>query len=214
MSYSQLKQDINVLQYYNYKRNGTFIEIGANDGILLSNTYLLEKSYGWTGICVEAIPSIFESLKKNRTCLCINKAVFDESDKEVDFVVCEQNLLSGMTDYINDVYKGQASNGTKITVETVSLNDVIEQSDLPNHIDYLSIDTEGTELNILQALDFNKYTFGVIHVEHNYHKEKRGEIRKLLESNGYNFLRENKWDDEYTYKTFAPRFTRKFIWNR
>ena len=52
-SFSQFKQDLHVLESYNYKKNGYFIEIGASDGIRLSNTYLLETKYNWKGICVE-----------------------------------------------------------------------------------------------------------------------------------------------------------------
>ena len=57
MSYSQLGQDLKVLEFYNNKLDGFFIEIGASDGINLSNTYLLEKNHNWKGICVEPIPN-------------------------------------------------------------------------------------------------------------------------------------------------------------
>jgi len=61
MSYSQLGQDLEVLKFYNNKENGFFIEIGASDGLNLSNTYLLETQYKWKGICCEPIPNNFKS---------------------------------------------------------------------------------------------------------------------------------------------------------
>ena len=61
-SFSQLQQDIEVLKYYDYKHNGYFVEIGASDGIELSNTYLLETEYNWKGICVEPIPERYDLL--------------------------------------------------------------------------------------------------------------------------------------------------------
>ena len=64
MSYSQFGQDLKVLSYHNNKSNGYFIEIGAGDGVLESNTYLLEKKYGWNGICVDPAEYQFNELKK------------------------------------------------------------------------------------------------------------------------------------------------------
>ena len=63
MSFSQLNQDINVLKFYNFKEKGYFVEIGASNGIELSNTYLLESKFYWKGICVEPLPNRFEELK-------------------------------------------------------------------------------------------------------------------------------------------------------
>ena len=68
-------------------------------------------------------------------------------------------------------------------------------------MEYLSLDTEGTEYDILKALDFSKWVFGLIDVEHNFEEAKRESIRRLLESNGYVFLRQNKWDDCYIHHT-------------
>lgn len=64
MSYSQFNQDIKVLSYYNNKQNGYFLEIGGGDGILESNTYLLETKYKWSGICVEPVDYQFDNLRK------------------------------------------------------------------------------------------------------------------------------------------------------
>jgi len=80
MSYSQFKQDLFLLEFYNKKYNGYFIEIGASNGITDSNTYLVEKDYNWKGICVEPIPYRFRDLKNNRpNSLCYNYAVYNTS---------------------------------------------------------------------------------------------------------------------------------------
>ena len=82
-SFSQLQQDLKVLKHLNYKKNGYFVEIGAANGIELSNTYLLEKNYGWNGICVEPIPDKFKQLKQNRKCHCGNYAVYKKTGEFV-----------------------------------------------------------------------------------------------------------------------------------
>ncbi len=94
-SYSQIEQDLKVLKYFDYKKNGYFIEVGANDGIKLSNTYLLEKDYNWKGICIEPVPSIFNKLKKNRKSINLNYAVYNVDNKIVNLKVAD--LLSGIT---------------------------------------------------------------------------------------------------------------------
>jgi FkbM family methyltransferase len=201
-SYSQLKQDIEVIEFYNYKKNGYFIEIGANDGIEFSNTYLLEKDYDWKGICVEPLPDVFNKLKINRpNSICINKAVFNQSNKILNFTISNSHsLLSGLTDYIvhhkNTVFKDYQN----IEVESITLNDILNDANAPNFIEYMSLDTEGTELEILKSVDHNKYKFGIIHVEHNYVEPIRSQIRELLESNNYLYVRECYFDDVYQLK--------------
>jgi FkbM family methyltransferase len=199
-SYSQLNQDLDVLKHYNNKKDGYFIEIGANNGITLSNTYLLEKEYGWKGICIEPIPKTYLKLIKNRNCICSDKAVYNQSNVTVNFTITEYDLLSGITENI-DRHKDDAKNGKQITVSTITLNDLLEQNNAPEFIDYLSIDTEGSELLILSAINFDKYKFGVIHVEHNYVEPRRSKMKELLLKNNYKFIRENKWDDEYVYSS-------------
>ena len=65
-----------------------------------------------------------------------------------------------------------------------------------HQIDYMSLDTEGSELKILQGIDFNKYKFKYINLEHNYVEPRRTQMRKL-ENNGYTYKGSNKFDDDY-----------------
>jgi FkbM family methyltransferase len=205
------------LRFYNYKRNGTFIEIGAHDGVYLSNTYLLEKTYDWKGICVEPIPNIYSKLKENRNCVCVNKAVYKESDCTIDFLLSPDSQLSGIADHVIDSYKSRYDK--IIQVDTITIDDLITQNNFPNYIDYLSIDTEGSELDILKTIDFNKFRFGIIDVEHNFQDEKRKNINDLLTKNSYVFVKENKWDDYYIHSSLQQFIVpdvqkqRKFIWS-
>jgi FkbM family methyltransferase len=203
MSRSQLGQDVEVIKFYNDKENGFFIEIGASDGIELSNTYLLETKYNWKGICCEPIPSRFEKLVVNRpNSICINDAVYNQSGLQVTFDIAHNfDLLSGIAEHI-DCHKSTVdSNKSTVQVNTISLLDVLEKAKAPSFIDYMSLDTEGSELEILKAFNFEKYTFGLIDVEHNYIEPRRSEIKTLLLSKGYVYKGENKWDDMYKHNS-------------
>lgn len=198
-SYSQIGQDIFVTKYYNNKRNGYYIDIGAYDGIKLSNTYLLEKNFQWKGICIEPLPDIFNLLKKNRpNSICINKAIYSKSGEKLNFDICKKyKMLSGITNFI-DTHKKKVNESKKtIQIDTITLMDLLDLLNAPKYIEYLSLDTEGSEYEILKVFDFNKYKFGLIDVEHNFQEPKRTQIRKLLESNNYKYLKENKFDDIY-----------------
>ena len=200
MSYSQIGQDIEVVKYYKGKMEGFFVEIGASDGIKFSNTLLLEKKYNWTGICVEPIPKNYKLLCKNRPkSICCDKAVYNMSDMDVVFDIAEYDLLSGISNNIDCHKKAVNKNKTQITVKTITLNDLLDSNNTPLFIDYLSIDTEGSELEKLKSVNFDKYKFGLIDVEHNYVEPRRTEIRNLLISNNYIYIKENKFDDCYKY---------------
>ena len=203
MSYSQLNQDLNVLRNYNNKKNGYFIEIGASDGISLSNTYLLETKYDWKGICVEPIPKQYELLIKNRpNSICYKEAVFNESNKNLIFDIANNSdMCSGISNYIDCHIELVNNNKTQIIVNTISFNDLLEKSNSPLFIEYLSLDTEGSEYEILKSVDFKKYTFGLIDVEHNYCEPRRTHIKNLLTSNGYIYIGENRWDDSYKHSS-------------
>lgn len=201
MSYSQLDQDLEVIRYYKDKKKGYFVDIGAHDGVSFSNTYLLEKDYEWTGICIEPLPNQFEKLISNRTCLCIDKPLYSEI-RDVNFLCGSENrketMLSGIVEHI-DTHMFVKNNGSNLAMRTTTLTEVLDTAEAPKFIEYMSLDTEGSELEILKGIDFNKYTFGYINIEHNYQEPRRSQMRELLVSNGYQFLRQNQFDDDYIY---------------
>jgi FkbM family methyltransferase len=206
MSYSQINQDIAIVDFYKGKENGFFVDIGASDGITISNTYLLEQKYNWKGICVEPVQNSFAKLVKNRKAYCSNKAVFSKSNEIVKFDISHYNdnaELSGIQQFI-DYHKNTVDrNKTTVDVITITINDLLEQANAPSFMEYLSIDTEGSELEILKELRFDKYVFGRIDLEHNHQEPRRTMMRELLTSNGYKFLNENHFDDCYVHSSLC-----------
>jgi len=204
-SRSQVYQDIFALLFSNYKRNGYFVDFGATDGISINNTYILEKEYNWRGIVAEPAKVWHSDLYKNRSCnistdcvwnLTNEKIVFDESSKP------EWSAISSYVDKPASMSRGQSS---LYEVNTISLNDLLIKFNAPVDIDYLSLDTEGSELDILQAFDFDKYKVKFITCEHNDENGDKGyrqKIYNLLSSKGYNRVWEqlSAWDDWYTLK--------------
>lgn len=195
-SYSQEAQDLKVLLHYKLKKDGYFLEIGASDGIKFSNTYLLEQKYNWSGICVEPIKDNYEKLIKNRSCHCCDNAVYSNSNEELTFNIYECNLFSGLDKHINTFIDHPIKE--KVIVKTITLTDILVAYSAPLFIEYMSLDTEGSEYEILRVFDFNKYKFGLIHVEHNFEEPKRQLIKDLLLKNGYTYIEEHKNDDFYS----------------
>jgi FkbM family methyltransferase len=193
-SFSQIGQDLQVLKHLNYKRGGYFVELGAHDGVELSNTLLMELKYGWNGVCIEPNPDTFPKLLSNRGCKCCNGLVSNVNGLKVDFTVANSPMYSGVT----GVTPAQANR--TVQLETHTLTKILDACAAPNHIDFLSLDTEGTELDVLMGIDFSRYTFGYMCVEHNFVEPARTKVREFLKSKGYVLLRENRWDDDFVPK--------------
>lgn len=199
-SKSQLRQDLFVLIESNWKKNGFFVEFGAANGERISNTFLLEKEFAWTGILVEPARCFHRELELNRPDSQKNfKCVWRESGVLLDFVETSESELSTINDFASvDFHSKSRKNGHIYQVETISLFDLLSIHNAPKYIDYLSIDTEGSELEILRSLDFSIYKFGIITVEHNY-TSGRDEIFELLSKFGYQrkFTELSKFEDWY-----------------
>ena len=200
MFYSQIGQDEQVLKYFNNKTDGFFVEVGAWNGINLSNTFALE-NLGWTGICVEPIPERFKELSANRKCKKFQVALDFESDKTLEFVL--SGMLSGDLSRLDTARVSKKAGGLSniISVKTMNFTELLDSADAPCLMDYLSIDTEGTEFDILRGLDYNKYNFRYITVEHNYKEPARTNIKNLLESKKYTLYRKNRHDDDYIFNS-------------
>jgi FkbM family methyltransferase len=184
-SRAQILQDLFVLHELNAKRNGFFVEFGATNGVDLSNTYLLETDYEWTGILAEPARAWHQALAQNRRCLVDHRCVWKSSQQRIAFKQSTAAELSSIEHLGRSDYRSaERSLGTTYDVETVSLNDLLDQHRAPTRIDYLSVDTEGSEFEILRAFDFKKYDVRTITVEHN-HTPARERIYDLLTTQGF-----------------------------
>jgi FkbM family methyltransferase len=202
-SKSQLGQDLLALIASGAKKPGFFVEFGSADGVALSNSFLLEKEFGWSGILCEPSRSWHEDLKKNRSCTIEFRCVYSRTGEQIGFSENYIGELSGITEFTGDDHHGLINRTTEsYRVETISLLDLLTHYNAPKHVDFLSVDTEGSEFEILNAFDFSKYTFGAICVEHNY-LENRRKVRALLESNGYRqvYSKLSEYDDWFVPKT-------------
>ena len=198
-SKAQNYQDIFVLLATKFKKNGFFVEFGATNGVDLSNTYLLEKSYGWKGILAEPAKVWHDELYKNRNVSIDLSCVWKVSNDIVNFNMADTAEYSTISEFSDsDHHYKKRKNGVTYDVETISLNDLLKKYDAPKKIDYLSIDTEGSEFEILNNFDFNEYDISIITCEHNY-TSSRDEILTLLNGHGYirRFTGISKWDDWY-----------------
>lgn len=197
-SVSQLGQDLWVLRNSGFKRNGFFVEFGATDGVRLSNTFILENEFAWKGICAEPNPALFEQLQRNRNCLTVSDCIGGQTGQEVEFVLAD--AFGGIADYAfadQHAERRQAfrTDGHVMLVTTISLNDFLRKYGAPHEIDYLSIDTEGSEYEILSHFPFDQWRIRLITVEHNG-TPMRDRIAELLEGLGYRRT-EAGFDDWY-----------------
>jgi len=183
ISKAQLFQDI-LAYFVSPKKNGYFVEFGATDGIFLSNTCLLEKRFNWQGILAEPAKSWSKKLKNNRdNCAIDYRCVWRKSGEEINFLEDALPEISGISTLIDK--NRSSSNSSNYLVKTVSLIDLLDEQLAPKFIDFISIDTEGSEFEILENFDFTRYKFGLISVEHNYEIAKRDKILSLLSKNNY-----------------------------
>ena len=184
-SKSQSFQDLFVQYALDDRGGGFFVEFGATDGVDLSNSWMLEHHFHWTGILAEPARCWRDSLRSNRNCIVDPRCVWDTSGEMLEFNEVEEAAFSTVHAYSNrDSHAGRRVAGTTYSVESVSLNDLLEQHAAPRHIDYLSLDTEGSEWRILAAFDFRRYQVDVITVEHNYTAD-RDRIHSLLKEKGF-----------------------------
>ena len=187
---SQAGQDKMIKKnFFDGKKNGFFIEIGAYDGISGSNCYHFERFLNWDGIAIEPSNIQFEKLKKNRKCKVLNNAISDEV-KEVEFIEVTEGLtqMSGINDSSFErnfkiISNNQASKTNSIKLKTITFDEIVPKN---KDIDYLSIDIEGGEMNLLKSIDFKTNSIKVISVENNIPKEQN--FKNFFEEINFTYL--------------------------
>jgi FkbM family methyltransferase len=184
-SRSQLGQDLFALTEVGFKTNGYFVEFGATNGVDGSNSWLLEKQFAWSGVVAEPARCWHRQLQMNRSCIIETDCVWHESNSVLTFNEADLGEYSTIDTYTaSDLHSQNRVTGKRYDVKTISLEDLLEKHGAPREIDYLSIDTEGSEYDILSCFNFDKYQFRVITCEHNF-TPARDKIHDLLTRNGY-----------------------------
>lgn len=200
-SYSQYAQDLVILDMFfkplqangSYKRGGVFVDVGAHDGVSFSNTALMERELDWTGLCFEPLPSKFAELQKNRTAKCFQACAYNSAGT-VSFsaITGAPEMLSGITAsydprHVARIGREVTENGgtvENITVVAVKLADIFTKQGI-THVDFMSVDTEGSELQVLEGIDFDAVTIDVLSVEDNYPADEISPVTAFMLSKGF-----------------------------
>ena len=217
--YSQIRQDEFLNEVvFNNKKNGYFIDIGAHNGQTFSNSLFFELNNNWEGICIEPNPNVFKELNSFRKSINLNVCI-GESDKTVKFTQIEgyAEMLSGISEKYDEKHiqrierdlKNKGGKRNEIDVKMIKLGSI---ENLKNkQIDFVSIDTEGNEFDIISSINFREFDIKTIVVENNYSDSR---IKKYLLEFDYIPLIKLEFDEVYLSKnhlTIGIKFRLK-IW--
>jgi len=164
---SQLGQSTYVDKLLSHRRNGFFIECGAANGDFISNSLFFERERDWTGILIEPNPEYFaQILKKNRRAYVLNACLSSKRKPMTDNLV-PAGVIGGVVGQMTPTRLRaiKASKRLQIPVQCFPLNSVMASINV-SHVDYLSLDVEGPEMEILRTIDWTRLQIDVITVEY------------------------------------------------
>jgi FkbM family methyltransferase len=184
----QLQENTLVWEFFGCKTNGFFVEVGANDPFMLSQTWMLEQK-GWTGVLVEPLAACCANLRRYRKARIVQVAcAAPHQTGKATF-----HGAGARSSLVPNAFDPKVRYKTTETVQAVTLNDVLQQVAAPRVIDFLSIDTEGTEGDVLAGLDLTRFQPTLILVE--YHVYSLA-LHRQLTNRGYKLIRrtiDNNW---------------------
>jgi FkbM family methyltransferase len=174
------------------KTPGFYVEIGAFDGKKKNSTIILEQA-GWNGVCIEPTPESFAQLKRNRQCRCENVAVWKETGT-IEFATFHNDpAWNGIKESLDKEHRAALKNSSTIIVKTKTWNDL----KFPNHIDYLQLDVEGAELEVLNCIDWNNQTIRYVCLEDNDSRGGSLQYKKYMENLGFQLILQQHVDFLY-----------------
>ena len=204
MSVSQYGQDLYIRErFLSHVRCGFFVELGALDGLRHSNTKSFEEM-GWNGICIEPHPQPYSELRRNRTCTCVQAVICSDPSSVGAFLAIDPQGPVGLIGLV-EKYDPRHSvriqqeclvagvSAVEVTLEGKMLRDVFAEHEV-THVDFLSLDVEGSELDVLRSVDFSVTKFGVLVVENNYLEP---DCEEFLFGKGYRKVERRFCDDIY-----------------
>ncbi|KAI8462754.1 MAG: hypothetical protein J3K34DRAFT_446772 [Monoraphidium minutum] len=202
LSKSQDKEDLDAWQkYFNALCHGTYLELGALDGVKFSNTYMYAHGLNWSGVLIEANPKSFQKLEVNRPKDIKFHAAVCRKTSVVHYANSRQAAVAGIWEFMppsfrSAWYPGVASTEGMAEVPCVPLQQLINKAGI-NFFDFFSLDVEGGELEVLYSIDFSSTAFGVIVIEADSHSQRKNEmVRTYLQSQGYRYrglVHRNDW---------------------
>lgn len=210
-SKSQRKEDLHVMKWFGNLCNGTYIEMGALNGVLGSNSIVFNKSeLHWRGVLIELIKENYDELVVNRpdeiatihSCVCGKKQMLHTVAQSRVNRLVSQGSTGGIFEFAAPSFRQHWWGGN--TLDEIRASDrvgyvsevdcdtldnlLLEHAENVTFFDFFSLDVEGAELEILKSVDFNRVGFGIIFAEaDNHNTTKNLEIKTLLESEGYHF---------------------------
>ena len=211
--YSQCQQDrILDKTVFKHVKNGVFVDVGAHDGVKVSNTLTFEKYYNWSGICIEALPDIYNELKRNRSCVCLNYAIStDAKPKALIKVNQYAAMFSGLNEdpkHLQRIAQEVIEQGGSIEfiVSKCETLEKIFETHQVKHIQYLSVDVEGGESQVMHSINFDKVFIDVIDLNTS-RNDSTHPIVSYLESKGFFLYRNIQLDVILMHKdsTFNPK---------
>ncbi len=201
---SQLGEDKIILDYFGKNFKGTFVDIGCYHPTRHNNTYELYKK-GWQGINIDLNPLTIELFNYLRPRdININSAISDDEKKKnlyfIDDLNTQNTLEKNHIDFLKKYHSIKDDEIKVMQVDTKKLNNVLKQHNFKK-VDFLNIDIEGHEINVLNSIDFNTYSFRAICIEmisHNDLSEKHNEkIKKILQEKNYHLLKKISYNYIY-----------------
>jgi FkbM family methyltransferase len=194
VSETEQYQEMLIWEYFNRQPNGFFIEVGANHPTGGSLTWFLEQR-NWEGILIEPQQKLFALLQKLRPRSHVFRAACSSPDKVgVSYLhLPKDEALNGFATLEKNIDDHEIAYGHGEQVDVVTLDSIIHKVS-PQHIDLLTIDTEGTELDVLKGLDFSKHRPSLILVED---KGRSLEKHRFLKQNGYALVKRTELNNWY-----------------
>lgn len=191
------------------KRGGYFVEAGACVGVRGSNTYLLERDRGWSGLCVEPHPGLYGELVKNRNCATAN-CCLSNAHEDVEFMVNpELPGTSGIRDTlapaVKEAFYRDGQPYETIRVPGRPLGGLLREHMAPKVIDYFSLDIEGAEYEAMREFPFDEYRFAALTIERG--SKDYLTLRRLLLDRGYRLVNVHASDDFWVHETTPYTFS-------
>lgn len=187
---SQAGQDMIVDRIFAQKRGGTFVDVGGYDGATGSNTLFFEQWRGWYGVLVEPVPAQLDKARLVRRCPCLGYAVA-ATEGSAEFIEISEGFtqMSGLAGsyepgLLDRVRADPRHKERTLRVETRTLSRILDDSSIPEP-DFISLDIEGGEAEVLAAFPFDRHGVGVWAIENNTGTDA---IALIMQANGYDLV--------------------------